>query len=131
MAKLPWLKLGKKTAPELPLEPPIWMGNHSNREDHHQHARRQAQMREEILRRADREARRHGMDRRQFLASSMGMAVTLTVINEMGCGSTAHGSPSGPGGGDASMGGGPPLPEGGFPGPDGGPYVVTPEATCD
>ena len=71
MAKFPWVKLGKKTDPELPVEPPIWMGNHSNGEYFHMQTRREARMREEILRRAEREARRHGMDRRAFLASSI------------------------------------------------------------
>ncbi len=73
-----------------------------------------ALMREEILRRAEKEARRHGMDRREFLASSMGMAVTLTVINEIGCGSS---------GSTASDAGGPVD--------AGAPYVITPQATCD
>ena len=125
-SRMPWLKLRKKTDPELPLEPPIWFGNRSNGEFFHPQTRREAQMREEIMRRADKEARRHGMDRRAFLASSMGMAVTLTVINEMGCAS-GHANPA-----DA----GPGLPpgvsceDGGF-AQSTGPYVVAPEATCD
>src|SRR5581483_699874 len=93
--KFPWVSLGKKTDPELPVEPPIWMGNHSNGEYFHVQTPREALMRKEVLRRAEKEAKRHGMDRREFLASSMGMAVTLTVINEMGCGSTS-GSGAGP-----------------------------------
>ena len=64
MAKFPWLKLRKKTDPELPLEPPIWFGNHSNGEYYHPQTPREAFMREEILRRSEGEARRHGMDRR-------------------------------------------------------------------
>ena len=48
-------------------------------------AARQAQaVREEILRRAEREAWRHGMSRRQFMESTMGIALTLTAINELG-----------------------------------------------
>lgn len=61
-SRMPWLKLRKKTDPELPLEPPIWFGNRSNGEFFHPQTRREAQMREEIMRRADKEARRHGMD---------------------------------------------------------------------
>lgn len=107
-----WLKLRKKTEPELPLEPPIWFGNKSNGEYFRPQTRREALMREEVLRRAEKEAPRHGMDRREFLASSMGMAVTLTVINEMGCGSSGGKTGAAP--------------------YDAGPaYVVPPQATCD
>src|SRR5580698_3899710 len=88
-SKFPWLKLRKKTEPELPLEPPIWFGNQSNGEYFRHQTPQEAKMRAEILRRAEKEAPRHGMDRREFLASSMGVAVTLTVINEMGCGSSS------------------------------------------
>jgi hypothetical protein len=114
-SKFPWLKLGKKTDPEVPLEPPVWFGNQSNGEYFRHQTPHEARMREEVLRRAEKEARRHGMDRREFLASSMGMAVTLTVINEMGCGS------SGSTASDAGMG----AVEAGAP------YVVPPKATCD
>jgi predicted TIM-barrel fold metal-dependent hydrolase len=117
-AKFPWVHLGKKTDPELPLEPPVWMGNHSNGEYFHPQTEREAQMRTEILRRADEGARRTGMDRRSFLASTMGMAVTMTVINEMGCNSSQSNPNS------ASCVSGTPVDAGT------GPYVVPPEATC-
>ncbi|MGH7436838.1 MAG: hypothetical protein ACRENE_14285, partial [Polyangiaceae bacterium] len=91
-SKFPWLKLRKKTEPELPVEPPMWFGNHSNGEYFRPQTPQEAKMRDEIIRRAGEEAPRHGMDRREFLASSMGMAVTLTVINEMGCGSASSGA---------------------------------------
>jgi predicted TIM-barrel fold metal-dependent hydrolase len=128
MAKTHWTKLGKKTDPELPLEPPIWMGNHSNGEYFHEQTPTEARMRAEILRRAEPEAKRHGMDRREFLASTMGMAVTLSVINEMGCGSSK--SNAGPAAAEA---GGPKCASTGgmIPPNDGGPYVVTPEACKD
>ncbi|HEX4445439.1 MAG TPA: amidohydrolase family protein [Polyangiaceae bacterium] len=117
-AKFPWLKLRKKTEPELPLEPPIWMGNHSNGEYFHGQTPREAFMREEIIRRSEKEAQRHGMDRRSFLASSLGMATTLTVINEYGCNSSNSATPAACG-------------DGGLAGPaDGGPYVVPPTAAC-
>jgi predicted TIM-barrel fold metal-dependent hydrolase len=123
MFKFPWLKLRKKTDPELPEEPPIWMGNHSNGEYFHMQTPREKFMRDEILRRAEKESRRHGMDRRSFLASSMGMAVTLSVINEFGCNSN-NGSGSTKAGAGACG-------EGGLAGPvDGGPYVVPPHAQC-
>jgi predicted TIM-barrel fold metal-dependent hydrolase len=118
MAKYPWLKLQKKTDPELQIEPPIWMGNHSNGEYFHYQTPHEARMRDEVLRRADHQARRYGMDRRQFLASSMGMALTLTVINEIGCGTSGKAP---------RASGSPPPPS---PAIDGGPYVIPPEATC-
>lgn len=86
MARFPWQKLRKKTEQELPLEPPIWMGNHSNGEYFHQQTPTEAKMREMILQRADEQSRRLGMDRREFLSSTMGMAATLAVINQVtGC----------------------------------------------
>lgn len=90
--RFPWIKLGTKKQPELPLEPPIWLGNHSNGEYFHQQTPNEARMREEILKRADQQARYLGMDRREFLASSMGMVTSLAVINQMGCGD--DGSPA-------------------------------------
>jgi hypothetical protein len=86
MRRFPWLKLGKKTEPERPLEPPIWLNNHSNGEYYHAQTPREAAMKEEILKRADQQARYLGMDRREFLASSMGMVTSLAVVNQMtGC----------------------------------------------
>jgi hypothetical protein len=114
-SRFPWLKLRKKTDPELPLEPPVWLGNQSNGEYFRFQTKREAQMREEILKRAEKLARRHGMDRREFLASSMGMALTMTVINELGCGS--------------SQASGPTCGDGGVAMTD-GPYVVPPEGMC-
>lgn len=116
--KFPWTKLGKKTDPELPLEPPIWLGDHSNGEYFHEQTPREAKMRKEILRRADETSRYIGMDRRAFLASSMGIATSLAVINEMGC-SSDDGEP-------IKGANGKPLFDFGD-----GPYVVPKEATCD
>src|SRR5512134_3131926 len=95
MARFPWLKLRKKTEPELPLEPPIWLGSHSNGEYFHQQTPKEARMRREILRRADEQSRRLGIDRREFLASTMGMAVSLAVLNQMGCDAGDDGGGSG------------------------------------
>jgi predicted TIM-barrel fold metal-dependent hydrolase len=118
-SKFPWLKLRKKTEPELPLEPPVWFGNKSNGEFFRPQTPREALMRAEVLRRAEKESRRHGMDRREFLASSMGMAVTLTVINEMGCGNSGSSATAGDAGVEAG------------PFDAGAPYVVPPTAACD
>jgi uncharacterized protein len=85
--RLKWFKMRKKTEPELPYEPPIWMGPISNGEFYRPVTKRDVQIREEILRRADDYSRRVGMDRREFLATSMGMATTLSVFNlASGCG---------------------------------------------
>ena len=84
--KFPWIKVGEKIkGSELPLEPPVWLGDHSNGEYYHVQTPNERRMRKEILRRADEKSRYLGMDRREFLASAMGMATTLTVFNEMGC----------------------------------------------
>jgi predicted TIM-barrel fold metal-dependent hydrolase len=80
MQRLRWLKR-KKTAPEIPLEPPIRLGNMSNGEFFHQSTALEQKVRAEILRKADENARKLGMDRREFLASAMGMATSLSVLN--------------------------------------------------
>lgn len=104
--KFPWLNLRKKTDPEYMLEPPVWLGNHSNGEYFHEQTPLEAKMRKEILRRADEQSRYLGMDRREFLATSMGMATTIAVINQMGCSSED-------------------------PEKIAAPFVVPPEATCE
>ena len=87
MQRQPWLKR-KKTAPELPLEPPIRLGNMSNGEFFHESTPHEQRVRREILRQADEKARKLGVDRREFLASAAGMATSLSVLNlAAGCGS--------------------------------------------
>src|SRR5262245_18380758 len=73
MAKLPWLKLRKKTEAELPFEPPIFLGNKSNGEFFHAQTPAERKIRAEILRQCDDKARKLGLDRREFIASAMGM----------------------------------------------------------
>jgi predicted TIM-barrel fold metal-dependent hydrolase len=92
-SKFRWLKMQKKTAPELPLEPPIWLNNHSNGEYFHKQTPHEAKLRQLILNKADENARRVGMDRREFLASSMGMATSLWVLNA--CREDGDGAPDG------------------------------------
>lgn len=132
MAKFPWTKLRKKTDPEWYEAPPIRLGNHSNGEYFHQQTKQERKMRHEIMRRAGEQARRLGMDRREFLASSMGMATTLAVINQYGCGSGSEGTgmTTGAGGGMDGGGSGGGSMDGGV-GPGDGPFVVPPEATCE
>src|SRR6185436_12362095 len=107
-----WLKLLKKTHPELPCEPPIRLGNMSNGELFPQQTPVERKIRSLILERAAENARRLGMDRREFLASAVGMATSLSVLNLVsGCGSdetvasgsggaSRSGGASGSGGGD-------------------------------
>src|SRR5690349_23588354 len=85
--KFPWLYLQKKSAQELPERPPIWLGSRSNGEYFHDQTREEKLIYELTMKRADEQARRLGMPRREFLASSMGMFTTLAVINQVsGCG---------------------------------------------
>src|SRR6185295_12494877 len=101
MARAPWLKLRKKTDPELPLQPPIRLGNFSNGEFFHEQTPLERKIHREILLQADEKARRLGMDRRDFLASAMGMATSLSVLNMAACSQTGDGGgfSGGPGGG--------------------------------
>ena len=82
--KFPWLKLQKKSATELPERPPIWLGSRSNGEYFHDQTPQEKLIYDLTMQRADEQARRLGIDRREFLASSMGMFTTLAVINQVG-----------------------------------------------
>lgn len=85
--RFPWLHARKKTDPELPPEPPILLGNKSNGEFFWTQTPRERRIRDEILRLADERSRRLGVDRREFLASALGMATSLYVVNlASGCG---------------------------------------------
>jgi predicted TIM-barrel fold metal-dependent hydrolase len=97
MAKYAWLKPIKKTDPEIPYESPIWLGNHSNGEYFHPQTPEEAKLRAEIMRRGDEEARHRGLDRREFMWSAAGMAVALSAINELGCGTKNKNAPGGSG----------------------------------
>jgi hypothetical protein len=122
MKKFPWIRLPKKTDPETPLEPPVWFGNTSNGEYFHVQTKHEAKLRKEILTRADEQARYLGMDRRDFLASSMGLFATMAAINQFGCSSDDGAAAKASG----AVGDGGPL----FSFGD-GPYVVPPGGTCD
>jgi predicted TIM-barrel fold metal-dependent hydrolase len=85
--KLRWIKRRRKGDPEVPYETPVWLGNLSNGEFYRPQTPKERKIRELILQRCDENARRHGIDRREFIASSMGMATTLSVLNlAAGCG---------------------------------------------
>ena len=82
-ASSPGCSLKKKSEPELPERPPMWMGNRSNGEYYHPATREEKLIHRMVMERADSQARRLGMERREFLASSMGMFTTLAVINQV------------------------------------------------
>jgi predicted TIM-barrel fold metal-dependent hydrolase len=79
--RFPWLARRRKTDPELPIEPPLWMGTRSNGEYFHFQTPYEKKLRQFVLEQADANARRVGVDRRTFLASALGMATTLWSIN--------------------------------------------------
>jgi predicted TIM-barrel fold metal-dependent hydrolase len=104
----PWIHLRKKTDPDVPYETPVALGNKSNGEFFHEQTAHERKLRKLILETCDEKARYLGMDRREFIASTMGMATTLSVLNiASGC-SSSSGSQQGDGG-----------------------YVVPPGATLD
>jgi predicted TIM-barrel fold metal-dependent hydrolase len=107
MKRLPWIHSRKRSEPEVPYDTPIPLGDKSNGEFYHEQTPYERRLRKMILQRGDENARRLGMDRREFMASTMGMATTLACINvASGCSSSKDGtagdrSPAGhDGGGD-------------------------------
>jgi hypothetical protein len=89
----------KRSEPDLPDEPPIWLGNHSNGEYFHFQTEYERKLRHLILQKADENARKIGVPRRDFLASAMGMATTLWCIDlASGCSSNEVGHNAGPAG---------------------------------
>ena len=54
MKKFPWLKMQKRTDPELPFEPTIWMKDESNGEYYHHQTERQKKLRQFVLETGDR-----------------------------------------------------------------------------
>src|SRR5512140_890728 len=94
MARLPWLKHRKKTSPEIVEKPPIRLGNFSTGEYFHEQTPLERKIEREILRQADDKARKLGMERRDFLASAMGMATSLSVLNLAASCSSSDGAKS-------------------------------------
>jgi predicted TIM-barrel fold metal-dependent hydrolase len=115
MSRLPWLKMQKKTDAEIVEKAPIRLGNFSNGEFFHEQTPLEKKIAKEILVQADAKARRLGMDRRDFLASAMGMATSLSVLNLAACSSSSTAGTK--------------KSKGGAPG-DGG-YAIPPDATMD
>src|SRR5688572_18219032 len=132
MRRFKWLSRGKKSTPEPRCEPPIWLGNRSNGEYYFPETTRDRLVRKLILQRADENARRLGMERREFLATSMGMATSLWALNVVGCSTDSSAGPRS-GRDDAGSGGaggqGGADQDAGF-GQDGG-YCLPEEAQLD
>jgi predicted TIM-barrel fold metal-dependent hydrolase len=82
-----WITNRKRSEKEFDYESPVWLGDMSNGEFFHFQTERERKMRAEILRRCDDYSRKIGMDRREFITSSMGMLTALSVFNmASGCG---------------------------------------------
>lgn len=94
----PWIHARKRSEPDVPYDTPIPLGNKSNGEFFHEQTPHERRLRKLILETCDEKARYLGMDRRDFIASTMGMAATLSIINAVsGCGSE-NGDKKGAGG---------------------------------
>ncbi|MBM4364200.1 MAG: hypothetical protein FJ104_16090, partial [Deltaproteobacteria bacterium] len=105
--RFPWIHSRKRSAPDLPVETPLWLGNQSNGEYFRTAKPRERLLHRAILEKADENARRLGMDRRDFLASSMGMCTTLWMMNHVaGCSSSDGSSGNGSSDGGGGSGGG-------------------------
>ncbi|MET0287225.1 MAG: hypothetical protein ABW352_22260, partial [Polyangiales bacterium] len=84
---MPWLRLGRRTDPEVPVKAPIQLGALSNGEIFRADTPESDRAIRMIMEKADQGAKRYGIERREFLASSMGMATSLWVMNAVtGCG---------------------------------------------
>jgi predicted TIM-barrel fold metal-dependent hydrolase len=111
--RLPWLRMLKKTDADVPVRLPIAAGPITNGEGWWPDTQRKQLIRKLVLEKAEAGAKLHGVDRREFLASSCGMATTLFVINMVnGCSSgkkpppPMNGMPvGGSAGGNVGMGG--------------------------
>jgi predicted TIM-barrel fold metal-dependent hydrolase len=95
----PWVSRVRKSQRLPEVEPPIPLGNRSNGEYFHEQTARERKIRELALARADALGRRLGLDRREFMASSLGMTATLWAINTVACGGDDGGGAAGTSGG--------------------------------
>jgi hypothetical protein len=92
-----WVSRVRKSTRLPEVEPPIPLGDRSNGEYFHTQTDRERKVRELALSRADSLGRRLGLDRREFMASSLGMTATLWAIN-VACGGDDSGASGGSGG---------------------------------
>lgn len=75
-----WITRRSKSLPEPPLPSPLPLGNRSNGEYFHSQTEHERRIVERLHHHAAEEARRRGMDRRHFLASTLGMTSALAAI---------------------------------------------------
>jgi predicted TIM-barrel fold metal-dependent hydrolase len=93
MKRFPWIHMGRKTAPEVPYDTPVPLGDFSNGEFFHEQTPHERKIRKLVLDTCDEKARYLGMDRRDFIASTLGMATTLSVFNMVsGCSGDSKGT---------------------------------------
>lgn len=104
--KLNWVRKRKRSAEELPTRVPLHLGPFSNGEVFRPKTEAAARVERLIIEKADEGARRHNIDRREFLASTMGMATTMWALNLAGCSSSSSGGSNATGGGTSQGGGG-------------------------
>ena len=103
--RLPWLRRLKKTDIEPPLRLPIAAGPLTNGEGWWPDNKRKQLIRKLVNEKAEEISRKHGVDRREFMASSCGMATTLFVMNMVnGCSSGGKKVMSMPSGGSGGTG---------------------------
>lgn len=76
-----WISMRKRSEIELPERPPLWLRDHSNGEYYHRQTEHERKLERFIMQKADENARKVGMPRRDFLASAMGMATSLWCVN--------------------------------------------------
>jgi uncharacterized protein len=89
--RLPWLRRTRRSEPELPVKAPIQLGALSNGEIFRADTAESERAIRLIMEKAEEGARRHGIERREFLASSMGMATSLWAMNAVtGCGNDSR-----------------------------------------
>jgi hypothetical protein len=92
MTKRTWLQRRKKTEPDLPYQPPVWLGDWSNGEIYHQQSPVERKAHQLVLERGADLAKHYGMERREFMASGLGMALTMSMLNLVqGCSSKKDG----------------------------------------
>src|SRR5689334_20321444 len=95
---LPWIRNRKRSAPEIHGKPPLQIGALSNGEMFRSDTARSRMVERVILELAEKGARRLNLDRREFLASSMGMASSLWAMNMLSACSDGSGAQRGDGG---------------------------------
>jgi predicted TIM-barrel fold metal-dependent hydrolase len=87
----------KRSEVELQERPPLWTRDHSNGEYYHFQTEYERKLERLIMQKADENARKLNMPRRDFLASAMGMCTSLWCVNfASACSSNSTGENTGP-----------------------------------